>query len=62
MTIQAIITKTVTTTATFSGKPDESMRKRLVAAGYKFDKGRWFRSESESQIVSEAEVSKNFVA
>jgi hypothetical protein len=60
MSLQAIITKTVTSTATFSGKPDEAMRKRLIDTGYKFDKGRWYRSDTESQVVNESEIAQRF--
>ncbi len=59
-TIQAIVRKTVTVAATFTGVPSPEERKALKASGAEFKNGQWVRSESESVIIDGSEVPKVF--
>ena len=60
--IQAIIRKTVTVAATFTGTPSPEERKIMKAAGAEYKNGQWVRSISESGIVDEKEAAKLFAA
>ena len=44
-----ILQTSFTVSLTFTSKPTEEMRQRLKQAGYLFDKGRWFRNQSDSK-------------
>lgn len=56
--IQAIVRKSFIVSITFTGIPSPELRKALTAKGYSFKNGQWFKSETESQIVTEADVAK----
>ena len=58
----AIARRTVTVNITFVGKPSEERRKALKDAGYKFENGSWYRSESVSNLANESEVAKIIAA
>jgi hypothetical protein len=58
--IKAIVRKTVTIAATFTGIPSPEERKAMKAAGAEFKNGQWVRSESESVIIEGSEVPKVF--
>jgi hypothetical protein len=60
--IQAIVRKTVTIAATFTGVPSPEDRARLRAAGAVYKNGQWVRSRSESVIVDEKDAAKLFEA
>lgn len=60
MPIQAIVRRTTTVAATFTGVPSPEERKALKAAGAEFKNGQWVRSESESVIIDGSEVAKVF--
>jgi hypothetical protein len=61
-TIQAIVRKTTTVAATFTGVPTKAERDKLKAEGAGFKNGQWVRSVSESVICNEAEVATHFAA
>lgn len=54
----AIIRQTSTVAVTFEGVPSEERRRALKAAGYRYDNGHWYRSQSESQMASEELVAQ----
>jgi hypothetical protein len=58
----AIARRTVTVSITFAGKPSEDRRKALKDAGYKFENGSWYRSETVSNLATDAEVAKIIAA
>lgn len=65
--IQALLMKPVSVYATFNGKPSESARKRMVAAGGEYKNGRWTRTLNlensgnvTGKIVSEEDAVKAF--
>lgn len=61
-TIQAIVRRTYTVAATFTGVPSPEERKSLKASGAEFKNGQWVRSHSESVIVDEKDAAKLFAA
>jgi hypothetical protein len=58
--IQAIVRRSITIAATFTGIPSPEDRKALKAAGAEFKNGQWVRTESESVIIDGSEVAKVF--
>lgn len=56
MTVQAIIRRSYTTTATFTGVPTPEERAALKKAGAEFRNGQWVRTQAESLIVDAAEA------
>ncbi|WP_165253594.1 hypothetical protein [Paludisphaera soli] len=60
--IQAIVRKSFTVSITFTGTPSAELRNSLKGEGYEFKNGQWFKNQAESQIVSEADVSKAVAA
>ncbi len=60
MSLQAIVRRTTTVAATFTGIPSPEERKALKASGAEFKNGQWVRTESESAIIDGSEVSKVF--
>ncbi len=58
--IQAIVRRSTTVAATFTGVPTPEDRKALKAAGAEFKNGQWVRTESESVIIDGADVPKVF--
>jgi hypothetical protein len=59
---QAIVRKSYTTSATFTGVPSVELRKKMVADGFKFKNGHWYRHASDSVVVGESEVAKQLAA
>ena len=58
----AIIRKTTTVAFTFEGMPSEERRRALKEAGYRYDNGHWYRSQSDSQMAPEEMVAKVLAA
>lgn len=58
----AIIRQTSTVAVTFEGMPSEERRRALKAAGYRYDNGHWYRSQSDSQMASEEQVAQVLAA
>lgn len=58
--IQAIVRRSTTIAATFTGVPTPEERKAMKAAGAEFKSGQWVRTESESAIIDGSEVPKVF--
>jgi hypothetical protein len=61
-TIQAIATKSYTESYTFTGVPSEALRKEMLAKGFKFKNGHWYRNQQESNIVDESAVANSLAA
>lgn len=61
MTIQAIIRRSYTVTATFTGVPTPEERKALKAAGGEFKNGQWVRNNADSRVVDAAEAVASFI-
>ena len=57
-----IIQSSYTLSITFTSKPSDAMRQRLKAAGYQFDKGRWFRNQSDSNMATQEGVERLLTA
>ena len=51
-----IIQTSYTVSITFTDKPTLEQRAELKAAGYLFDKSRWFRNQSDSKLATQASV------
>ncbi|MDG3006440.1 hypothetical protein [Paludisphaera mucosa] len=47
-----IIQTSYTVSITFTAKPSLEQRAELKSAGYLFDKGRWFRNQSDSKLAT----------
>lgn len=62
MSIQAIVRKTTTVAATYTGVPSMEERQMLKSAGAVFKNGQWVRSTSESMIVDGKDAAKLFAA
>ena len=60
--IQAIVTKSYTVTAKFSGVPDEATRKSLFDQGFRWRNGQWLKNEQQHELVSEEEVAARVAA
>jgi hypothetical protein len=58
MTIQAIVRRSYTVTATFTGVPTPEERKALKAAGAEFRNGQWVKNNAESVILDAADAVK----
>lgn len=56
MTTQAIIRRSLTVTATFTGAPTPEQRAALKKSGAEFRNGQWVRTQAESLIVDGAEA------
>jgi hypothetical protein len=57
-----IIQSSYTVSVTFTAKPDEQTRQKLKAAGSLYDKGRWFRNESDSKLGTQSSVDQLLAA
>jgi hypothetical protein len=57
-----IIQTSYTVSVTFTDKPSPEQRTELKAAGYLFDKGRWFRNQSDSKLATQASVDQMLAA
>ena len=55
-TLQALVRHTYTTTVEFVGTPSPEQRKAIKAAGYDYDKGRWVKHQSPSDVVDAAQA------
>lgn len=62
MTIQAIVRRSYTVTATFTGVPTPEERKALKAAEGEFRNGQWVKNTAESVILDSADAVKLFTA
>ena len=51
-----IIQTSYTVSVTFSSKPSPEQRAKLKAAGYMYDRGRWFRNMSDSKLATQDSV------
>lgn len=58
----ALARQTVTLAITFEEIPSEERRRALKAAGYKFENGHWYKSDSKSHFADEATVAKLIAA
>ena len=59
---KAIVRKSYTVAATFTGIPSAEERAKLKAQGAEFKNGQWVRTITESDIFDESEVAKLFAA
>ncbi len=57
-----IIQTSYTVSITFTVKPSAEQRAALKSAGYLFDKGRWFRNQSDSNLATQASVDQLMAA
>ncbi len=57
-----IIQTSYTVAITFTDKPSPEQRSELKAAGYLFEKGRWFRNQSDSNLATQANVDQLLAA
>ncbi|WP_435008062.1 hypothetical protein P12x_005331 [Tundrisphaera lichenicola] len=57
-----IIQTSYTVSVTFTDKPTAEQRAKLKSAGYLFDKGRWFRNQSSSDLATQASVDQLMAA
>lgn len=57
-----IIQTSYTVSITFTDRPSAEQRAALKAAGYLFDKGRWFRNQSDSNLATQASVDQLLAA
>lgn len=57
-----IIQTSYTVSVTFTVKPSAEQRAALKTAGYLYDKGRWFRNQSESNLATQASVDQVLAA
>lgn len=62
MSVQAIVRQTTTVAATFTGTPSIELRKQMKTNGYDYRNGQWFKSETVSHIVNEAEAAQYLAA
>lgn len=60
--LQAIIRRPSTVAATFTGKPSDSARERMKAAGAEFKNGQWVLTVNETSLGSEEDAVKAFEA
>ncbi len=51
-----IVQSSYTVSITFSARPDDELRRKLKAAGFLFDRGRWYRNQSDSNNAARAMV------
>lgn len=51
-----VVQTSYTVAITFTQKPDLETRQKLKAAGYLYDKGRWYRNETGSRFATQAIV------
>jgi hypothetical protein len=51
-----IIQTSYTVSVTFTDKPSPEQRAKLKSAGYLFDRGRWFRNQSDSKLATQDSV------
>ena len=58
----AIARQVTTVSITFTEKPSEERRRELKAAGFKFENGNWYKSESQSHFADDATVAKLIAA
>ena len=61
-TLQAIIRKSHTVTATFTGAPTPEQRAALKKSGAEFKNGQWVRTQAESRIVDADDAVAAFTA
>ena len=57
-----VIRSSYTVSITFTAKPSEELRKRLKAAGYKFENGNWYRNQSDGNLATDASVDRLLAA
>lgn len=57
-----VIQSSYTVSITFTAKPSAEQRAKLKAAGYLYDKGRWFKNQSDSSFAIQATVDQLLVA
>ena len=60
--VQAIIRKTHTVSLTFTGKPDAGTIKTMKTAGFKYENGNWYSSQTDSHLIREEEVAIQIAA
>ncbi len=53
-----VIRTSYTVSVTFTNKPDDAMRARLKAAGYKFENGNWYRNQTDGKLATLEDVSQ----
>lgn len=53
-----ILQSSYTVSLTFSARPNDEMRRKLKASGFLFDRGRWYRNQSDSQNATLAMIEK----
>lgn len=58
MTTQAFITHTTIRTAAFTAAPAKEQREWLIAEGFRYEKGRWTKSQSDTAIVDAQDAAK----
>lgn len=58
----AIVRKTFTVSITHVGKPSAERRQQLKDAGYKYENGNWYKSQTESHFADESKVAQLIAA
>jgi hypothetical protein len=57
-----IIQTSYTVSVTYTDRPSPEQRANLKAAGYLFDRGRWFRNQSDSKLATQEHVEQLLAA
>jgi hypothetical protein len=52
----AIVRKVFTISITFVNKPSDARRQQLKGAGYRFENGNWYKSDTEGKHADDATV------
>jgi hypothetical protein len=53
-----VIRTSYTESVTFTTKPDDAMRARLKAAGYKLENGNWHRNQTDGKLATLEDVAQ----
>ncbi|WP_337177551.1 hypothetical protein [Paludisphaera sp.] len=57
-----VVQTSYTVAITFSERPTDEMRQRLKAAGFQFDRGRWFKNQPDSRMATAETVEQVLAA
>jgi len=62
MTIQALVRNSHTVAFTFTGKPSREVLQKLKNAGYRYDKGNWYLTQSSGKLLDENDIDAHIAA
>ncbi len=57
-----VIQTSYTVAVTFTERPSLEQIQKLKAAGYQYDRGRWFKNESDSNLATQLKVDQLLAA